>query len=234
MADFFDHITSEQADLIRQARLFFVATADPALTPGKNGAGAVNVSPKGGVPLHVLDERRVAYLDYVGSGNETARHSLAGGPITLMVCAFEQENAAVVRLYGRADVTPLAESPHAALLMDAPADDIALPQRQAIVVSVEGTSTSCGYGVPVMAFEAAAHGARAGAALQAGEEERNPETDALRLGVYQHERDDARLPCRDSPSCAPSPAARAHRPLASAPPHRRPSSISISPDITTA
>ena len=154
MADFYDHITSEQADLIRQARLFFVATADPALTPGKNGAGAVNVSPKGGVPLHVLDERRVAYLDYVGSGNETARHSLAGGPITVMVCAFEQENAAVVRLYGRADVTPLAESPHAALLMDAPADDIALPQRQAIVVSVEGTSTSCGYGVPVMAFGA--------------------------------------------------------------------------------
>ena len=117
MADFFDHITSEQADLIRQTRLFFVATADPALTPGKNGAGAVNVSPKGGVPLHVLDERRVAYLDYVGSGNETARHSLAGGPITVMVCAFEQENAAAVRLYGRADVTPLAESPHAALLV---------------------------------------------------------------------------------------------------------------------
>ena len=154
MADYFDCITDKQADLIRQARLFFVATADPRLAPGAHGVGAVNVSPKGGVPLHVLDEHRVAYLDYTGSGNETARHSIAGGPITVMVCSFDREDAAVVRLYGHATVTPVAESPLAALLMDAPADEIALPERQAIEVSVESTATSCGYGVPVMTFGA--------------------------------------------------------------------------------
>ena len=154
MADYFDCITDKQADLIRQARLFFVATADPGLAPGAHGVGAVNVSPKGGVPLHVLDEHRVAYLDYTGSGNETARHSMAGGPITVMVCSFDREDAAVVRLYGHATVTPVAESPLAALLMDAPADEIALPERQAIEVSVESTATSCGYGVPVMTFGA--------------------------------------------------------------------------------
>ena len=154
MADFYDRITSEQADLIRQARLFFVATADPALTPGKNGAGAVNVSPKGGVPLHVLDERRVAYLDYVGSGNETARHSLAGGPISphgVRLRTGERCRRAAVRTrrrYAACGIVPRRAAHGRA------ADDIALPQRQAIVVSVEGTSTSCGYGVPVMAFEA--------------------------------------------------------------------------------
>lgn len=63
MADYFDRITDKQADLIRQAQVFFVATADPGLEPGAHGVGAVNVSPKGGVPLHVLDEYRVAYLD---------------------------------------------------------------------------------------------------------------------------------------------------------------------------
>ena len=154
MADYFDCITDKQADLIRQAQVFFVATADPGLAPGAHGVGAVNVSPKGGVPLHVLDEHRVAYLDYTGSGNETARHSIAGGPITVMVCSFDREDAAVVRLYGHATVTPVAESPLAALLMDAPANDIALPERQAIEVSVESTATSCGYGVPVMTFGA--------------------------------------------------------------------------------
>ncbi|MCY4449996.1 MAG: pyridoxamine 5'-phosphate oxidase family protein [Chloroflexi bacterium] len=153
MADYFDRITDKQADLIRQAQVFFVATADPGLAPGMH-VGAVNVSPKGGVPLHVLDERRVAYLDYTGSGNETARHSTAGGPITVMVCSFDSEDAAVVRLYGHATVTPVAESPLAEQLLAAPAEEIALPQRQAIVVDVESTATSCGYGVPVMEFGA--------------------------------------------------------------------------------
>ena len=153
MADYFDRITDKQADLIRQAPLFFVATADPGLEPGAN-VGAVNVSPKGGVPLHVLDEHRVAYLDYTGSGNETARHSMAGGPITVMVCSFDREDAAVVRLYGHATVTPLAESQLAPVLMASPAGEIALPERQVIEVTVDSTATSCGYGVPVMTFGA--------------------------------------------------------------------------------
>lgn len=153
MADYFDRITDKQADLIRQAQVFFVATADPGLAPGMH-VSAVNVSPKGGVPLHVLDEHRIAYLDYTGSGNETARHSMAGGPITVMVCSLDSEDAAVVRLYGHATVTPVAESPLAEQLLAAPAENIALPQRQAIVVDVESTATSCGYGVPVMTFDA--------------------------------------------------------------------------------
>jgi hypothetical protein len=78
---------------------------------------------------------------------------MAGGPITIMVCAFEQENAAVVRLYGKAAVSRLADSPLAAKLMESPATEIALPERQVIEVAIEGTVTSCGYGVPVISFE---------------------------------------------------------------------------------
>ena len=154
MGSFYDRITPEQEALIREARVFFVATADPGLAEGPEGAGPINLSPKGGVPLHVLDEHRVAYLDYVGSGNETARHSLAGGPITVMACAFERSDAGIVRLYGRAAVAPLGESPLAPLLRESPATSIALPERQVVTVHVERTSTSCGYGVPVMAFAA--------------------------------------------------------------------------------
>ena len=71
-----------------------------------HGIGPVNVSPKGGVPLHIVSPNRVAFVDYVGSGNETARHALADGPITVMVCSFEAEHAAIVRLYGIAHITP--------------------------------------------------------------------------------------------------------------------------------
>ena len=151
MATFYSSITDKQADLIKTAPLFFVASTGPDLSPGPGGEGAVNISPKGGVPLHIIDRNHVAYLDYTGSGNETARHASLGGPITVMVSTFD-ESAAIVRLYGHAKVTPLDESPLADLLQDSPAEGIALPQRQAIEITVEKTMTSCGYGVPIMEF----------------------------------------------------------------------------------
>ena len=152
MATYYPSITDEQAALIKKAPMFFIATADPALGEGPEGEGPVNVSPKGGVPLHVLASNRVAFLDYIGSGNETARHSIAGGPITVMIASFEAENAGIVRLYGKAKVTPLGESPLAKLLLESPADEIKLTTRQVIEIEVEKTMTSCGYGVPVMSF----------------------------------------------------------------------------------
>ena len=152
MATYHASITDEQAELIRNATLFFVATADPNMTSGPNGTGPVNLSPKGGVPLHILNPNRVAFLDYTGSGNETARHATAGGPITVMICSFEAENAAIVRLYGRVRITPLADSPLTDMLLTSAAPEPKGAARQVIEVEVERTNTSCGYGVPVMAF----------------------------------------------------------------------------------
>ncbi len=153
MAKWYDHIIDEQADLIESAPLFFVATADPDPANRPPDTSHVNLSPKGGTPLHILDQNRVAYLDYEGSGNETARHSMAGGPITVMVCSFDEENAAIVRLYGTATVTPLDKSTIIDLLLDSPAEDMALPTRQVIEIAVERTQTSCGYGVPVLKLQ---------------------------------------------------------------------------------
>jgi len=150
MATYHPSITDEQAELIRNAALFFVASADPALARGGHDVGPVNVSAKGGVPLHILGPNRVAYLDYRGSGNETARHCTAGGPITVMISSFEAENAATVRLFGKATVTPLADSPLAALLLQHPARELKGAARQVIEIQIDNTMTSCGYGVPVM------------------------------------------------------------------------------------
>ena len=111
MATYYTSITDEQAALIHSAPLFFVASVDPNLTKGPGGVGPVNLSPKGGVRLHILNPTRVAYLDYPGSGNETARHAAANGSITIMVCSFGEEDAAIIRLLGKATVTPFAESP---------------------------------------------------------------------------------------------------------------------------
>jgi hypothetical protein len=149
MATYHPSITDEQAALIRNATMFFVASADPQLAGG-DGTGPVNVSPKGGVPLHILGPNRVAYLDYRGSGNETARHCAAGGPVTVMICSFEEEDAAIVRLFGRATATPLAESPLATVLRRTEMEAMKGAPRQVIEVEIESTMTSCGFGVPVM------------------------------------------------------------------------------------
>lgn len=152
MGTSFDRITEEQADLIREAKVFFVASVAADLSRGPDGQGPVNLSPKGGTPLHVIDSHRVAYLDYTGSGNQTARHSRTDGPITIMVMSMSGADAAVVRLFGHATVGAIEESPLADLLRGAPADNIELPARQVVDIVVEGTQTSCGYGVPVFRF----------------------------------------------------------------------------------
>lgn len=151
MGTSFDRITDEQADLIKNSPLFFVASAAPDMSEGPDGQGPVNLSPKGGT-LHVVSPHRVAYLDLAGSGNQTALHAGAGGPITLMVMSMGAEDAAIVRLFGRAKVTPLDESELQNVLVSGTALDNEWPQRHAVDVTVESTQTSCGYGVPVFEF----------------------------------------------------------------------------------
>ena len=68
----------------------------------------------------------------------------------MMVCSFDAD-AAIVRLYGRAQVTPIAQSPLAARLLEDPASDLS-GARQVIAIDIERTATSCGYGVPIMEF----------------------------------------------------------------------------------
>jgi Pyridoxamine 5'-phosphate oxidase len=174
MASYSSSITEEQAALIRNAPVFFVATADPHLAKGPHGVGPVNLSPKGGVRLHILGPNRVAFLDRVGSGNETARHALAGGPITVMVCSFEDENAAIVRLYGHARITPVADSPLAELLLRERTAHWQWPPRHVIDIAIESTVTSCGYGVPVMTFIRARRDADRGRRYKAGGSSSHP------------------------------------------------------------
>lgn len=152
MASYYPSITEEQAKLIQNSPVFFVATAAPTPADISEGVGPINISPKGGVPLHILSPNRVAFLNYVGSGNETERHSASGSPITVMICSFESEDAAIIRLYGRASITPVSESGLAEQLLASGAAEMKLAPRQVVEIEVEKTSTSCGYGVPVMEF----------------------------------------------------------------------------------
>ncbi|MGK6322818.1 pyridoxamine 5'-phosphate oxidase family protein [Sphingomonas sp. DT-51] len=141
MAEFFPALTAEHRAFVARQPVFFAATA---------AAGArINLSPKGMDTFRVLDDTTVAYLDVAGSGNETNAHLLADGRITIMFCAFDNP-ALIFRIYGRG---------RAVLPQDAEWGELAahftlLPgTRQIFVVAVEQVQTSCGWGVPHMAFE---------------------------------------------------------------------------------
>lgn len=145
MANWYSHIDEERKAFIERQHMFFVATA-----PSDIENEFANVSPKGRTLLRVLGPNLVGYLDYPGSGNETAKHTSENGRVTLMLCSFEA-TPSIVRLYGRGrcvDLDAPALQEHRAAF----ADDLHPYVRQAFIVDVEKVQTSCGYAVPRMEF----------------------------------------------------------------------------------
>ena len=138
MSTFLDQITPELAKFIRAQPVFFVATAAPG--------SRINLSPKGMDTFRVLDEKRVAYLDLTGSGNETAAHLRHDGRITIMFCSFDS-NTEIARIYGRGAVIRPTDERWPELIAHFPKLS---GVRQVMEISVESAMTSCGYGVPRM------------------------------------------------------------------------------------
>ena len=98
----------------------------------------------------VLGPRRVAYLDYFGSGAETIAHLRENGRIVLMWCAFSGPPR-IVRLHGHGHVA-LPGSVEFAALRPLFAKERSKGVRSVIVVDVVRIADSCGYAVPLMEF----------------------------------------------------------------------------------
>src|SRR3954469_6616450 len=148
MGKVFDEIDEKLAAWIGRQRMFFVGTA-PSGTDGH-----VNVSPKGPIEsLRILDPTTVAYLDIVGSGAETIAHLRDNGRIVVMFCAFDGPPR-ILRLHGRGEVV-LPEDERFDELLAAGFHEPQAPEarRALIVVDVTRVADSCGYGVPLLAYE---------------------------------------------------------------------------------
>lgn len=141
MSEFFDALTEDHIAFVTKQPVFFVATA-------ADGA-RINLSPKGMDSFRVLAPDKVAYLDVGGSGNETHAHLAADGRITIMFCAFDRP-ALIFRIYGQGRPV-LPQDPDWEALA---AHFTLLPgTRQIFVIDVNSVQTSCGWGVPYMAYE---------------------------------------------------------------------------------
>jgi hypothetical protein len=152
VAKTFDDIDDHLREWIARQSMFFVGTAP------LSEDGHVNVSPKGPIgTLRVLGPHRVAYLDYSGSGAETVAHLRENGRIVVMFCAFDGPPR-IVRLHGTGEVVFAGEERFEELVEECGFDELTeVPEarRSVIVVDVDRVSDSCGYGVPLMAYEGA-------------------------------------------------------------------------------
>ena len=148
MARTYDEIDDHLRAWIARQPMFFVGSAPLA------GDGHVNVSPKGpGGTLRVLGPRRVAYLDYVGSGAETIAHVRENGRVV----------RDVLRLRGAAADRPPARPRRVRAAGDPRFDELLARgrlrgaddprgRRAIVVVDVTRIGDSCGYGVPLMDY----------------------------------------------------------------------------------
>ncbi|CAL9403121.1 hypothetical protein SUDANB176_01504 [Streptomyces sp. enrichment culture] len=149
MGKTYERIDGRLRTFIEEQPVFFTATAP------LSADGTVNLSPKGlKGSFAVLDELTVAYLDFAGSNAETVAHLRENGRITLMWCAF-QGPPNIVRVHGRGEPVFRDDPRFAELLARFPGiDPTPHGLRAVIVVTAELIRDTCGYAVPLMAYEA--------------------------------------------------------------------------------
>ncbi|MFE1792621.1 pyridoxamine 5'-phosphate oxidase family protein [Streptomyces sp. NPDC059525] len=148
MGKTYERIDGRLREFIERQPVFFTATAP------LSGDGTVNLSPKGlSGSFAVLDEQRIAYLDFAGSTAETIAHLRENGRITVMWCAF-QGPPNIVRVHGRGEPVFRDDPRFKELLSHFPDIDPTLHGLRAIiVVTAELVRDSCGYGVPFMSYD---------------------------------------------------------------------------------
>jgi hypothetical protein len=178
MATVFKSITPHHREWIARQAMFFVATAP------LSADGHVNVSPKGPIgSFGVLDDHTVAYLDVNGSGIETIGHLRENGRIVVMFCAFAGPPR-ILRLHGRGEAIFPDDERFGALQAQLSLENLSIPEAQRALIRVDVTriADSCGYGVPLMAFE----GMRPHHAASSAKKVRVKGEDGYR--AFQHER----------------------------------------------
>ncbi len=140
MAKFYTQLDDKLNKFIAAQKIFFVATAAQD--------GRINLSPKGYDALRILGPKRVMWLNYTGSGNETAAHLREVNRMTMMFCAFEGAPN-ILRLYGTA--TEVKQGDSAWQELAANFAELA-GARQIYDMQVDSVQTSCGFGVPFYDF----------------------------------------------------------------------------------
>ncbi|PCJ42711.1 MAG: pyridoxamine 5'-phosphate oxidase [SAR86 cluster bacterium] len=141
MSEKFPELSASLITFIEKQHVFFVGTA--------RATGTVNLSPKGMGSLKILNSKQLVWLNYTGSGNESAAHILENSRMTIMLCSFERKPL-ILRLYGKAQALHPRDESWQEYLKLFPETSGA---RQLFTMDIELVQTSCGFAVPYYEFK---------------------------------------------------------------------------------
>ena len=134
-------LTPEDIDFIKKQHLFYIASAS-----GKE----VNLSPRGFDSARVINESRMIFLDYPGSGNRTARDIGADGEVTVVFNAFSGP-AKILRLFCKGALVEKSDQEFQAYF--ALFDEEEQMVRRIVELNIYAVESSCGMGVPKMQYQ---------------------------------------------------------------------------------
>ena len=141
MGQRFSELSDQHIQFISEQKVYFVGTAAEK--------GSVNLSPKGGDSLRVINSKEIAWLNLTGSGNESASHVLLNPRMTLMFCAFEGKPL-ILRVYGKAKVLHQTDNKWDEYSSKFP---ISVAARQIFVLDISLVQSSCGMSVPYFSYD---------------------------------------------------------------------------------
>ncbi|CCN35472.1 putative Pyridoxamine 5'-phosphate oxidase [Vibrio nigripulchritudo SO65] len=129
-------LSDKHIEFIQKQKIYFVGTAGET--------GTVNLSPKGGDSLRVIDSKTIAWQNLTGSGNESAAHVLQNPRMTIMFCAFEG-SPLILRAYGNARAIHSSDEDWSNYVDLFPHS---VATRQIFLLDINLVQASCGMSVP--------------------------------------------------------------------------------------
>lgn len=141
MGQIFSDLADKHQEFIAKQKIYFVSTAADT--------GTVNLSPKGGDTLRVINANTIAWLNYTGSGNESAAHILINPRMTIMWCAFEGAPL-ILRAYGSAESIQQGDKQWQEYSQYFPTT---AGDRQIFVLTISAVQSSCGMSVPYFTYD---------------------------------------------------------------------------------
>jgi len=136
VAEQFEALSEKHIQFIKKQHMFFVGTAA--------AEGFVNVSPKGMDSFRVISPTKVLWLNFTGSGNETAAHLIEKNRMTVMFCSFDKQPL-ILRLFGTAKTIHQRDEQWKESISHFP--NVA-GARQVFELDLSLVQTSCGWAVP--------------------------------------------------------------------------------------
>jgi hypothetical protein len=141
MGQQFSELSDQHIEFISEQKIYFVGTAAET--------GSVNLSPKGGDSLRIINSKQITWLNLTGSGNESASHVLQNPRMTVMFCAFEGKPL-ILRAYGKAKVLHQKDKEWDEYNSRFP---ISVAARQIFVLDISLVQSSCGMSVPYFSYD---------------------------------------------------------------------------------